>query len=78
MGQQSFLSDRYNEENILDDKSGGFHLESSLIRDPLALTRLCLILAAAALYVVSTGYSVVALGLLCLVDSHWKRALSYF
>lgn len=66
------------EENFLDDKSGGFQLESSLIRNAQALARLCLILAAATLYVVGTGSGVVALGLRRLVDSHWKRGLSYF
>jgi len=66
------------EENFLDDKSGGFQLESSLIREAQALTRLGLILATATLYLVSTGVSVVTLGLRRLVDSHWQRGLSYF
>ena len=62
----------------MDDKSGGFQLESSLIRDAQALTRLCLILATATLYLVSTGVSVVTLGWRRMVDSHWQRGLSYF
>jgi len=66
------------EENFLDDKSGGFQLESSLIREATALQRVCFILAVATLYLVGTGSSVVALGLRRLVDSHWKRGLSYF
>lgn len=66
------------EENFLDDKSGGFQLESSLIREAAALERVCFILAVATLYLVGTGSSVVALGLRRLVDSHWKRGLSYF
>jgi hypothetical protein len=66
------------EENFLDDKSGGFQLESSLIREAAALQRVCFILAVATLYLVGTGSSVVALGLRRLVDSHWKRGLSYF
>ena len=66
------------EENFLDDKSSGFQLESSLIRNAEALTRLGLILATATLYLVSTGVSVVTLGLRRLVDSHWQRGLSYF
>ena len=37
------------EENFLDDKSNGFQLESSLVRDAEALTRLCLVLAIATL-----------------------------
>ena len=66
------------EENFLDDKSGGFQLESSLIREAEALTRLGLILATATLYLVSTGVSVVSLGLRRVVDTHWQRGLSYF
>jgi hypothetical protein len=66
------------EENFLDDKSGGFQLENSLIRDAQALTRLCLVLAAATLYLVSTGVGIVTLGWRHVVDSHWKRGLSYF
>jgi hypothetical protein len=66
------------EENFLDDKSGGFQLESSLIREAQALTRLCLILAIGTLFLVSNGVGVVTLGLRRLVDSHWKRGLSYF
>lgn len=66
------------EENFLDDKSSGFHLESSLIREAEALTRLGLILATATLYLVSTGVSVVTLGLRRMVDTHWQRGLSYF
>lgn len=66
------------EENFLDDKSAGFQLESSLIREAEALTRLALILATATLYLVSTGVSVVTLGLRRVVDTHWQRGLSYF
>jgi len=66
------------EENFLDDKSNGFQLESSLIREAQALSRLGLILAIGTLYLVATGTGVVALGLRRLVDSHWKRGLSYF
>ncbi len=69
---------RFNiEENFLDDKSGGFQLEASQIRDPDALSRLCLILAIATLYLTSTGTAVVAWGYRRLVDTHWKRGLSY-
>ena len=66
------------EENFLDDKSAGFQLESSEIRDAAALTRLGLILATATLYLVSTGTAVVSLGLRNSVDTHWYRGLSYF
>jgi hypothetical protein len=66
------------EENFLDDKSAGFQLESSEIRDAGALSRLGLILATATLYLVSTGTAVVHLGWRRLVDPHWQRGLSYF
>lgn len=66
------------EENFLDDKSAGFQLESSEIRNTTALTRLGLILATATLYLVSTGTAIVSLGLRNSVDTHWYRGLSYF
>jgi hypothetical protein len=66
------------EENFLDDKSAGFQLESSQIEDAMALSRLCLILATATLYLVSTGTAVVEMGKRHLVDTHWERGLSYF
>ena len=66
------------EENFLDDKSAGFQLESSQIRNAMALSRLCLITATATLYLVSTGTAVVVTGKRRLVDTHWQRGLSYF
>lgn len=66
------------EENFLDDKSAGFQLESSEIRDANALARLGLILATATLYLVSTGTAVVTLGFRTCVDTHSQRGLSYF
>lgn len=66
------------EENFLDDKSAGFQLESSQIRDAMALSRLGLVMATATLYLVSTGTAVVATGKRRLVDTHWQRGLSYF
>jgi hypothetical protein len=65
------------EENFLDDKSNGFQLESSQIRDPAALTRLCLVLAVATLFLVSQGTEVVKKGRRRWVDPHWFRGLSY-
>lgn len=66
------------EENFLDDKSAGFQLESSHLRDSQALSRLCLVMATATLYLVSTGTAVVLTGQRSLVDTHWQRGLSYF
>jgi hypothetical protein len=66
------------EENFLDDKSAGFQLESSELRNVGALTRLGLILATTTLYLVSTGTAVVTQALRSKVDTHWQRGLSYF
>lgn len=65
------------EENFLDDKSNGFQLESSLIRSAEALTRLCLVLAIATLYLVAQGVAVVQQGKRRWVDPHWFRGSSY-
>jgi len=65
------------EENFLDDKSNGFQLESSLVRDADALTRLCLVLAVATLYLVAQGTQVVAAQKRRWVDPHWFRGASY-
>ena len=69
---------RFNiEENFLDDKSAGFNLEDSRLPDSMAISRLCLILATATVYLVSTGVAVATLGFRPLVDTHWQRGLSY-
>jgi len=65
------------EENFLDDKSNGFQLESSLVRDADALTRLCLVVAVATLYLVAQGTQVVAQQKRRWVDPHWFRGNSY-
>ncbi len=65
------------EENFLDDKSNGFQLESSLIRCAQALSRLCLVVAIATLYLVMQGSEVVKQGKRRLVDPHWFRGSSY-
>jgi hypothetical protein len=66
------------EENFLDDKSAGFQLEASEIREADALARLGLILATATIYLVSSGTAIVTLGLRQVIDTHWQRGLSYF
>ena len=65
------------EENFLDDKSNGFQLESSLVRDADALTRLCFGLGRATLYLVAQGTQVVAQQKRRWVDPHWLRGKSY-
>ncbi len=66
------------EENFLDDKSNGFQLESSHIRSAPMLSRLCLVLAIATLYLTSIGTTVVEQGNRRQVDPHWLRGNSYF
>ena len=65
------------EENFLDDKSNGFQLEASCIRSAPALERLCLVLAAATLYLVSQGTHLVETGQRRRVDAQWSRGSSY-
>jgi len=65
------------EENFLDDKSSGFQLEASLIRSAAALSRLCLVLAIATLFLVCQGTEVVETGKRRWVDAHWFRGNSY-
>ena len=65
------------EETFLDDKSNGFQLENSLVRDADALTRLCLVLALTTLYLVAQGTQVVQTNKRRWVDPHWFRGNSY-
>jgi len=65
------------EENFLDDKSNGFQLERSLVRDADALTRLCFVVAVATLYLIAQGTQVVAQQKRRWVDPHWLRGNSY-
>jgi hypothetical protein len=65
------------EENFLDDKSNGFELERSMLRDAIALSRLCFVLAVATLFLTLQGTAVVAAGMRRHVDPHWQRGSSY-
>jgi hypothetical protein len=66
------------EENFWDDKSNGFQLESSLVRDADARSRLCFVVAIATLYLVAQGTQVVAAQKRRGVDPHWSRGTSYW
>jgi hypothetical protein len=66
------------EEGFLDDKSAGFQLESSELRDSAALERLLFVMAIANLYLHSTGTALIEMGRRHLVDTHTERGLSYF
>ncbi len=65
------------EEFFLDEKSGGFQLESSELATPDAIERLVLILAIATIYFTSIGLGVVKAKVRRFVDTHWDRSLSY-
>jgi hypothetical protein len=70
---------RFNiEESFLDDKSNGFEWENSRLRGAAALSRLCLVMAVATLYLTLQGTAVVAANQRRWVDPHWFRAMSYF
>jgi hypothetical protein len=66
------------EEEILDEKSNGFQLERSQLRDVPALSRLCLVMALTTLLLSVQGQQVVAAGKRRWVDAHWNRGNSYF
>lgn len=66
------------EEEILDEKSNGFQLERSEIRDVPALSRLCRVMAVTSLLLSVQGQQVVAAGKRRWVDAHWSRGNSYF
>ena len=65
------------EETFLDEKSGGFQLESSELATTDAIERLMLILAIATLYFTSIVLGVVKAKVRRFVDTHWDRGLSY-
>jgi hypothetical protein len=65
------------EEGFLDDKSGGFQVESSRLDDAEAISRLFLVLAVATLHFTSVGVEVVKRNARRWVDTHWERGMSY-
>jgi hypothetical protein len=65
------------EQVFKDDKSGGFNLESSGLRNAGKLNRLMLVLCLAMLFLVAEGTRVVLSGFRRMVDCHWRRGLSY-
>lgn len=65
------------EEAFLDDKSGGFQVESSKLDDTQAIARLFLVLAIATLHFTSVGVAVVKRKARRWVDTHWDRCMSY-
>ena len=66
------------EEELLDDKSGGFQLEDTQLADAESISRLLLVMSVAYLHLVSVGTFVVTAGLRPSVDGHWARGLSSF
>ena len=66
------------EESFLDDKSNGFEWENSGLRCAVALSRLCLVMAVATLFLTLQGTAVVTAKQRRWVDPHWFRGMSYF
>jgi hypothetical protein len=66
------------EEGFKDEKSGGFGLEKSRIREEEKLERLILLIATALIVSISAGVSVVLEEKREEIDSHWRQGLSYF
>jgi hypothetical protein len=58
------------EEALLDEKSNGFGLEDSRLQGAAVLTRLCLVLAVATLYLVVRGSELVRQGRCRELDAH--------
>ena len=65
------------EQLFRDQKSGIFQLERSGLRSPERIDRLLLVVAIAVLVSSLQGYAVSLNGQRPLVDSHWKRGLSF-
>lgn len=65
------------EEEFLDEKSNGFQLEDSRLEGADSLTRLCLVLAVAMLYLVAQGTELVRQGRRRELDPHSSRGSSY-
>jgi len=65
------------EESFLDIKSNGFNLEASRLRDKVALSQLCGVIALTMLFLVLQGVQAVASGKRRQVDAHWYRGMSY-
>lgn len=61
------------EEMFLDEKSGGYQLQTSELATPEALERLLLVIAIATLYLMGIGVRVVQAGKRRWVDAHWDR-----
>lgn len=73
------LGERFQiEEGFLDDKSAGFQLEASRLRDTPALNGLLLLLAVGTLLLHSEGTAAVEAGQREALDPHWQRGWSYF
>lgn len=66
------------DEGFLDEKSGGYKLEESQIRDAETLNRLILVMALTTVCLVNQGMDIMEAEERRKVDTHWKRGISYF
>jgi len=65
------------EEEFLDEKANGFGLEDTRLQGAAVLTRLCLVLAVASLYLVAQGAELIGQGRRRELDPHSCRGSSY-
>lgn len=73
-----YLKRMHIEQSFRDDKSGGFDLEATKLRDPQRLNHLLLAIAVAVLWIYEIGESVLRAGERSEIDPAYKRQLSIF
>jgi hypothetical protein len=75
---KAYLKRMHIEQSFRDDKSGGFDLEATKLRDPERLNHLLLALAVAVLWIYEIGESVLRADERPEIDPAYKRQLSVF
>lgn len=73
-----YLKRMHIEQSFRDDKSGGFDLEATKLRDPQRLKHLLLAIAVAVLWIYELGERVLRAGERTEIDPAYKRQLSIF
>jgi hypothetical protein len=73
-----YLKRMHIEQSFRDDKSGGFDLEATKLREPERLNHLLLAIAVAVLWIYEIGESVLRAGERSEIDPAYKRQLSIF
>lgn len=75
---KAYLKRMHIEQSFRDDKSGGFDLEATKLRDPERLNHLLLALAVAVLWIYEIGETVLRADERAEIDPAYKRQLSIF